>query len=425
MEKALLFKPLNQYMFLSAFVYILSLSSLSAAVPTLVMPIPDTDSVRQQRTYLQVVCDNNGSSTSLSYNGKIVFTEDERDIKSITPGGFFKYSKTTFGNCREIHVISAADGALTRRYYVGRTQQPYEPEGRQWLQEMLPGIIATTGIGAEDRVERLFAKSGVNGVLNQIAKIESDQVQSIYLSYLISQPSLKDNELRHVLAQVNKYIESDYEKGKLLRKTGPQFLQNEKVTQEYLQTVATMSSDYEKGKVLTYLLQNGKLKPANISQVVNSISRISSSFEQAKVLKQVVVYPTLPQQNYKEVIAQAAAISADYEKTKILATIMANPKFVDQHFDEILTAIRSIRSDYEKSRALAYLVTKRKLTTDDYLQVFPVVADINSSYEKSRTLQKLKTNMPTDNSQVRAAYAKTARTISSDFEYRRVMDGLD
>lgn len=412
-------------MFSKALVCFLGLSAIVAPPPAHAGPVVDVDSVRQQRSYTTVVCDNNGSSTALSYRGKIVFSEDERDIASISPGGFFKYSKTTFGNCREIHIISSTDGTLTRRYLVGRSPQPYEPEGRLWLQEMLPGIIATTGIGAEDKVQRIYAKSGVNGVLKQIARLETDQVQSVYFNHLFSQPDLKDNELRHVLTQVNKYIESDYEKGKLLRLTGARFLQNDKVAQEYLQTVATMSSDYEKGKVLSHLLQNAKLKPTHVSQVLTSVGNLSSSYEQAKVLKIVVANPALPEQTYKHVISQAAAVSADYEKTRILAAIMANPKFVDQNFNDILNAIRSIRSDYDKSRALAYLVTKHKLTSDNYLQVFPVVADINSSYEKSRTLQKLKTTMPADNNQVRAAYAKTARTISSDYEYRRVMDGLE
>jgi hypothetical protein len=30
-----------------------------------------------------------------------------------------------------------------------------------------------------------------------------------------------------------------------------------------------------------------------------------------------------------------------------------------------------------------------------------------------------------ENTQVRAAYVKTAKTISSDYEYRKVIDGLE
>ncbi|GEO03900.1 hypothetical protein AAE02nite_15640 [Adhaeribacter aerolatus] len=387
--------------------------------------VTDFDSVRHQQGIHSWVNRNNGSSTMLSYKGKIYFSDDERDIISISPGGFFKYSKTTFGNCREIQLLSEPDGSLQRRYFVGRTEQPYEPEGRQWLQEMLPGIIATTGIGAEDRVHRLYAKSGLNGVLQAIEKIENDNVQSIYFSYLLNQPRLKDNDLRHIFAQVNKFISSDYEKGKLLRKTSPHLLQSDKVTQEYLNAVTLMSSDYEKARVVSYIVQNGNLSPANFSQAINTVGRIASDYEQAKVLKQVIVHPGLPERAYKDVIVQLGNIDSDYEKNRIIFTLMSNQKLLDQHFNEVLAAVRNIRSDNEKSRALAYLVSKHKLTPQNYLQVFPVVADINSAHEKSRTLQKLKTTMPTDNEQVRAAYVKTAKTINSDYEYQRVVYGVE
>lgn len=411
-------------MFLSTLLYFLCLVSLLAGSP--VPPDPcDVDSVRQQKGTATIIYSNNGSATSLSYNGKITFTEDERDIESISPGGFFKFSKTAFGNCREIHITSSADGTLKRRYFVGRTEEPYEPEGRNWLHEMLPGIIATTGIGAEDRVERIYAQAGLKGVLNEINKIENDRVQAIYFSYLLSQPNLKDNDRRQVLTQVNRYVDSDYEKGKLLRKVAPQYLQTEKVTQEYLSAVATMTSDYEKAKVISFILQNGKLSTGNYTQVLQTVSKITSDYEQAKVLRQVIANPALPDKAYKEIISQMANITSDYEKNKVLVTLLNNQQVVDQNFDGLLLAIRNIRSDYEKSKALAYLVGKNKLTAQNYLQVFPVVADISSSYEKSKTLQRLKSTMPADNNQVRAAYLKTAKTITSDHEYRRVMDGMN
>jgi hypothetical protein len=91
---------------------------------------------------------------------KVAFTDDERDIKSISPGGYFKFSKTTFGNTRSVLIESSSDGTLTRTYHANRQQQPYEPEGRKWLADMLPEIIATSGIGAEERVRRIYAKKG-------------------------------------------------------------------------------------------------------------------------------------------------------------------------------------------------------------------------------------------------------------------------
>jgi hypothetical protein len=151
---------------------------------------------------------NTGLATTLSYDGKITFTDDERDIRSITPGGYFRYSKTTFGNKREIFIQSSSDGTLRRKYYVGRSEEPYEPEGRLWLQQMLPEIIATTGLGAEDRIQRHYAKSGIKGVLAEISKIDNDYAQTVYYRHLLAFPALKDQDLKGVLAHLNHQLES-------------------------------------------------------------------------------------------------------------------------------------------------------------------------------------------------------------------------
>ena len=421
-----LFPKLLRALLLSAFLYAAFLFKLAAAPFFKEQVNPEADTSCQiSQAHSTYVYSNNGTSVVLSYNGTIAFTDDERDIKSITPGGFLKYSKTTFGNKREICIQSGSNGALTRKYFVGRSEEPYEPAGRQWLQETLPEIIATTGIGAEDRVRRIYSKSGLNGVIAAINKIESDRVQGIYFGYLMGLPSLKESDLKVVLSQVNRQINSDYEKSKLLRKVAPRYLQNDNINQEYLTAINSMSSDYEKGKDLSFLLQNAKLSPANFTRVLPAVTNISSDYEQAKVLRQVLVNPALTPPAHKEVIVVLRTVSSDYEKNRVLNTLMANPEYVSANFEEIVSTINTMNTDYEKARALATLVTKHKLTPQNYLQVLPVISTINSSYEKSRTLQRIRPALPTDNAQVRAAYVRTAKTISSDYEYRKVIDGLE
>jgi hypothetical protein len=173
------------------------------------------------------IYNTNSSSTELTYEGKITFTDDEKDIRSISPGGYFKFSKTTFGNRRAIHIESRSDGTLKRTYYVGRQEAPYEPEGRKWFADMLPEIIATSGIGAEDRVARIYQKSGTTGVLQEISRIDGDHGKNTYFSYLVAQPGLKENDLRAIVTSVRTTVGSDYEKGKLLQKMNGRYLQNE------------------------------------------------------------------------------------------------------------------------------------------------------------------------------------------------------
>jgi hypothetical protein len=346
---------------------------------------------------------NTGSATTLSYDGKITFTDEERDIKSITPGGYFRYSKTTFGHKREIFIQSGSDGTLRRKYYVGRSEEPYEPEGRLWLQQMLPEIIATTGLGAEDRIQRHYAKAGINGVLAEISKIDNDHARTVYYRHLLAFPALKDRDLKGVLAHLNRQLESDHEKSKLLRQIAPRYLQNHHNIQEYLAAVSGLSSDYEKAKVLTYVLQTPALNQSSCELVIPAVARIDSDYEQAKVLRAVLARPELSPKAHKEVIQLTRTISSDYEKNRVLLALIANPKYVSAHFGELLASINTLDSDYEKSRALSNLVTKQKLSSGQYLQLLPVTAGLESSYDKSRTLQKIRATMPADNAEVRAA----------------------
>src|SRR5687768_14114935 len=69
--------------------------------PLASVSMQDTTVKAKRHTSRHAYSDNN-SSTEISYEGTITFTDDEKDIKSISPGGYFKYSKTTFGNRRAI-----------------------------------------------------------------------------------------------------------------------------------------------------------------------------------------------------------------------------------------------------------------------------------------------------------------------------------
>ena len=100
-------------------------------------------------------------STELEYRGKIIFNDAETDVNYISPGGFIKFSKRSFGNRRTIILESEAQGIITREYREGSKKLPFEPEGRKWMASVLPEIIRTTGIGADERVKKFYKKGGI------------------------------------------------------------------------------------------------------------------------------------------------------------------------------------------------------------------------------------------------------------------------
>jgi ribosome-binding factor A len=372
------------------------------------------------------VYNDNNTSTEISYEGTITFTEDEKDIKSISPGGYFKFSKTTFGNRRAIHIESGSNGELKRTYYVGKNQEPYEPEGRKWMADILPELIASSGIGAEDRVKRIYAKKGTPGVLEAIEDMESDYVKGIYFKYLLAQNGLKDNDLKTIITRLGEEVSSDYEKSKLLQQVSSTYLQNSGTATAYITAISDMSSDYEKAKVLSHILNQGKLTDANFSKVLDAINDISSDYEKAKILSQLLNRQNLPETHFKQALHVVADISSDYEKAKVLSKLLTNTKVMNESFNELLEVIGEMSSDYEKAKVLSNLFSKTTMAEKQYISAFELLSDeMSSDYEKSKLMQQISRTMPKDKATVMNAYKKAAKSISSDYEYRKVMASIE
>ena len=107
----------------------------------------------------------------ITYKGKIVVSENDKDITGISPNGYIKISKASFGNERIINIESDADGKLSRKYFEGKNEQDYEPSGKEWLADILIDVIRKTGISADQRVKRIYNKKGIEGVLDEIEEV--------------------------------------------------------------------------------------------------------------------------------------------------------------------------------------------------------------------------------------------------------------
>src|SRR6516162_1619521 len=83
-----------------------------------------------------IVIDHDGiSGFNIEMRGKIELSDDDKDVKSISPDGYLEITKTTFGGRRAIVLTPQGDG-IKREYYEGGEKVDFEKEGgRQWLGE--------------------------------------------------------------------------------------------------------------------------------------------------------------------------------------------------------------------------------------------------------------------------------------------------
>ncbi len=93
----------------------------------------------------------------MKIDGAIEFTDDDRDVKSLSPGGHFRMEEGTWLSGRRYDVKADSAGNLTKTYSVDSSVKPLDSDGQQWLGRLLPQIIRDSGIGAVARVARILA----------------------------------------------------------------------------------------------------------------------------------------------------------------------------------------------------------------------------------------------------------------------------
>src|SRR5262245_46345853 len=149
--------------------------------------------------------------------GRVELTDDEREVKSVSPDGYLEISSrgwwSLFG--RRYIVRGTADGSITRRFTVGSAERPLDPETRAWIGDTIQRL-ARSGFDAESRVARILAKEGPLGVLDAIPLSSSDFVKARYFILLFSQARLDAPTAERAIRESGREIGSDYELARVL-----------------------------------------------------------------------------------------------------------------------------------------------------------------------------------------------------------------
>src|SRR5262245_49382716 len=159
----------------------------------------------------------NGRHVSVDSVGAIELTDDERDIKSISPNGYFEMSSrgwlSLFG--QRYVVRSGPDGQLTRQHMLGASEHQIDDAARAWIGDTLQHLVRQ-GFAAEVRVKRILAQQGPSGVLDAAASMSGDYVQARYFKLLAAQGQLDRATAERAFRQAGDEIDSDFELARVL-----------------------------------------------------------------------------------------------------------------------------------------------------------------------------------------------------------------
>ncbi|RLD22858.1 MAG: hypothetical protein DRI71_06875 [Bacteroidetes bacterium] len=359
------------------------------------------------------------TSTDLEYRGKIIFNDAETDVKYISPGGFIKFSKRSFGTKRTIILEGEAQGAITREYREGNSKVPFDPEGRKWMASVLPEIIRTTGIGADERVKKFYKKGGINAVIAEISELSSNYVQSIYYTAALAIPNLSNKDVVLLIEDAGDEISSSYELSKILIANSKIISRDEQTLAAAIEVASEISSSYEQSKVYKHYLTKTNLSARNKALVIQAVREISSSYEKSKVLVSVLE-DDLSDANVNLVIEEVEYISSSYEQSKVLQYLIKNQSTDNLDLDNMLIAISDINSSYEQGKILKLLVEDKELSTVQVVAVAKSSEHISSDYEQSKFLQSLINKQELDEEAINTIIDMTDE-VNSSYEKSKVL----
>jgi len=336
------------------------------------------------------------NSFSLEYEGDITISDDDKDIDAISRGGYVEIKKSAFGSRRRIFMEPDASGKLIKKYYIGSSEQNFASEGKKWLAEILPEVIRSSTLGAEERVDRLYKKRGTYAVLQEVSQIDSDYVKSTYIKLLLDK-NPKNGDLISILKVVGSDIGSDHHKATILQHNAKAFLETEASTNAYINATGRINSDHHKANVLKTSIRDGQISESQMKTLFTITEDINSDHHKANVLMEVMKNRTLTSANINLLINTSRNINSDHHKANVLKTALSSPGLSESGYSSFLESISDINSDHHSANIISALLEKK--LDKESLGILLQLADRNmsSDHHNSNVLKKVIQKQSLDN----------------------------
>jgi beta-lactamase regulating signal transducer with metallopeptidase domain len=400
---------------------VLIASSASPAPITPPAPIAPAEAQQSSETHMEMTTHNGWTSLSVKIHGVIEFTDDDHDIKSLSPGGHFRMEEGAWLSGRVYDVKADSAGNLTKTYSVGSSVKPLDSEGQAWLARLLPQMIRDSGVGAGPRVARILRQGGPQAVISEIGLIHSDGSKRSYLELLFSQATLNTEQLREA-AKLIRGISSDGDKAQVLMTVDRKYFTADQRTNLF-EAVDSISSDGDKRRVLSDIVKKDAGSVDTLLSAARSAKHISSDGDKSAVLIDMA-------NPYREsgglgmaYFEAVKSISSDGDHARVLSAILAAHGDNRDTLSRALASAAKISSDGDKARVLKEAVSR--YSEDELIRksFLDATNTISSDGDHQQVLVTLVHRQGIDAPTV-SGIAKSAQRISSDGDKARVLEEL-
>jgi hypothetical protein len=328
------------------------------------------------------------SRFDLDVRGDIEFTDDLSDVATMTDGGYLKLRDWS-GVIPHTIEIRSSGGAITRKFYVGGVERPFDDEARRWMAEKLPALVRRSGIGAAQRVRSIFAKRGLSGVLDEIRLLGGDYARMKYFTALVDTARLDPTSLPPVLRQIGELMTSDYEKSQVLQHIAAHVRLDRGAAQAYVRAIGGMRSDYEKRRVLTDVLTRGPLPSDARRGFLSAAATIDSDYDCAQVVTRYVRAHGVDSAARQPFFAALGTIDSDFDRRRVLTELARKGSLAHDVQQSVFDFVGTMHSDYDRAEILLAFVNAHAVDAASRQAFVKAAERINSSHDQNRVLAAL------------------------------------
>jgi hypothetical protein len=361
-----------------------------------------------------IVINSDNFYEEIRYAGHINFNDEETAITALSPGGYLKYTRDD----QLLTVVADSSGRIVYTL----SQNGHVTNNSADLPKIISEAVKETiawGLDAKPRMERVYNRGGSQALLNAIDSLKNGNLKLQYAERIFRADSVSTAVLERLLIKLHGIDGSDYEKEQLLKKFSVTQLADSSLFSTYLQTVAAVRADDAKTNLLKKLIELPSLQQ-HLSAIVAVISSSSNEEEKARALNAVINKAKTDSSDAAIVLQAISGLHNEEQKQALISNWISKGSLPDAPMQVLLDVISGLGNENYKAQLYKKLATNSLHAEVHWLLLLDGVARLGQNELKAALLIDLSQKMPKTDG-IKAAYLKTAKTITTDADYGRVL----
>lgn len=366
----------------------------------------------------RIIDDDGSRRMEIRSSGAVDFNDAGDWVTSVGAGGRFTIEERDGRTERRLEFLPG-DGGPRVRYRVNGRERALDAAGRAWAQRLVLHAVRENGLGADRRVARIRRRSGVNGVLAEIAQIRGDAGRRIYYRALLDSGAMGAGDFSRVMEDVGRRMRSDVEMRLVLTEAVRHAGDGARVA-AVLRAADGIDSDVETRLVLSQVTQRHRLADAaSRDAFFRAVGGMRSDVERRIVLAGAAEGRLADGPSRDAFFRAVDEFDSDVERRIVLTHVLRGASEATS-----LAAVQAtgeMSSDVERRIVLTQVL--RDASEATAIAAIQSAGGMNSDVEKRIVL----TQVPSSrlrSARVAAAYRRVAEAMRSNAERQMVMRRL-